>query len=143
MWFFQNCIVAREAEILAILGDNISFFHRFSSFFWIFWHFFATEKLMASACNRCQMSLSAYSKGGVKLESTFRSFYLTLSSWVHVKSSKHKTKNYFHDFPKQFNMISIIIWYNYSILLMTVWILQFKLDLMSLDKTIEGPWVFI
>ena len=35
--------------------DNISYFHRFLSFFWIFWHFLVTKKLMASAYNRwCQ-----------------------------------------------------------------------------------------
>ena len=35
--------------------DNISYFHRFLSIFWIFWYFLVTKKLMTSAYNRwCQ-----------------------------------------------------------------------------------------
>ena len=30
---------------------NITYFHQFSSLFWIFWHFFVTKKLMPSAFN--------------------------------------------------------------------------------------------
>ena len=34
---------------------NISYFHRFSSTLWSFWHFFVTKKLMCSAYSRwCQ-----------------------------------------------------------------------------------------
>ena len=43
------------SEDIKIYSVNISYFQRFSSIFWIFWHFLVTKKLMTSASNRwCQ-----------------------------------------------------------------------------------------
>ena len=39
-------------KIIKAFSVNISYFHRFSSIFWIFWPFLATKKLMTSAYNR-------------------------------------------------------------------------------------------
>ena len=51
--FYWNS--SSHSEDVKTFSVNTSYFHRFSSIFWIFWHFLVTKKLMTSAYNRwCQ-----------------------------------------------------------------------------------------
>ena len=51
---------------------NISYFHQFSSIFWIFRHFPVTKKLMTSACNRDQIDLLLSEKTTLQKSSLIR-----------------------------------------------------------------------
>ena len=59
LWFFgfsKNSSSKEGVKPWFTLSVNGSQFHRFSSIFWIFWHFLFTGKLMTSAYNRrCQI----------------------------------------------------------------------------------------
>ena len=51
---------------------NISYFHQFSSIFWIFRHFPVTKKLMTSAYNRDQIDLPLSEKTTLQKSSLIR-----------------------------------------------------------------------
>ena len=44
-----------RSEVLKNFFVNISYFHRFSSIFWIFWHFLVTEKLITPPAYNSQL----------------------------------------------------------------------------------------
>ena len=52
------------SEVMKNFSVNISYFHQFSSIFWIFWHFLVTKKLMTSLITNHVIifSLSTYVK---------------------------------------------------------------------------------